>query len=238
MMEEGEVLLRIVRAVGDVLATSQSPGRLADDLSSALATGFGVVEMAIWVAAPQGWRRLRTSPVDSGDLAVPMALDSVLLDAACEQPVCLHTADSAAVPSVLGAGGSIHLHPLRAWGKTVGVIGAACEASHSHAVRSAIALVAPSIAAALEAAGLGGAGEDADAADRAKHALERRPAGALDFRRTLETAVGGTERALIERALHVTRNNRTQAARLLGIGRRTLLYKLKRYGISERAASS
>jgi len=56
---------------------------------------------------------------------------------------------------------------------------------------------------------------------------------AVDFRGTLESAVGGAERALIERALVATRNNRTQAARLLGIGRRTLLYKLKRYGIGD-----
>ena len=36
-----------------------------------------------------------------------------------------------------------------------------------------------------------------------------------------------TERGLIRRALDRTRGNRTQAARLLGISRRALLYKLK-----------
>ena len=54
---------------------------------------------------------------------------------------------------------------------------------------------------------------------------------ALDYHATVQTAVGGTERALIERALAECGNNRTRAAKLLGIGRRTLLYKLKRYGI-------
>jgi two-component system response regulator AtoC len=36
-----------------------------------------------------------------------------------------------------------------------------------------------------------------------------------------------TERGLIRRALERVRGNRTQAARLLGISRRALLYKLK-----------
>jgi hypothetical protein len=36
-----------------------------------------------------------------------------------------------------------------------------------------------------------------------------------------------TERSLIRRALDRARGNRTQAARLLGISRRALLYKLK-----------
>ncbi len=56
------------------------------------------------------------------------------------------------------------------------------------------------------------------------------PSG-LRYHDAVQTALGGTERTLIERALVETGNNRTQAARLLGIGRRTLLYKLKRYGI-------
>jgi transcriptional regulator with PAS, ATPase and Fis domain len=38
------------------------------------------------------------------------------------------------------------------------------------------------------------------------------------------------ERTAIREALAKTRNNRTQAARLLGISRRTLLYRLKKYG--------
>jgi DNA-binding NtrC family response regulator len=54
----------------------------------------------------------------------------------------------------------------------------------------------------------------------------------LRYHAAVQTAVDGTERTLIERALAETNNNRTQAARLLGIGRRTLLYKLKRYGLT------
>ena len=54
----------------------------------------------------------------------------------------------------------------------------------------------------------------------------------LDYRqRGADTAVERTERALIERALAAAGQNRTHAARLLGIGRRTLLYKLKRHGL-------
>jgi DNA-binding NtrC family response regulator len=56
----------------------------------------------------------------------------------------------------------------------------------------------------------------------------------LDYRRVVGTAVDGAERALIERALATAGQNRTHAARLLGIGRRTLLYKLKRYGLAGR----
>ncbi len=53
----------------------------------------------------------------------------------------------------------------------------------------------------------------------------------LDYRRAVDAALGTAERALIERALATAGQNRTHAARLLGIGRRTLLYKLKRYGL-------
>jgi transcriptional regulator with PAS, ATPase and Fis domain len=56
----------------------------------------------------------------------------------------------------------------------------------------------------------------------------------LRYHAAVQTVVDGTERTLIERALAETNNNRTQAARLLGIGRRTLLYKLKRYGLTSR----
>jgi transcriptional regulator with GAF, ATPase, and Fis domain len=59
----------------------------------------------------------------------------------------------------------------------------------------------------------------------------------LDYHRALDAAVGSAERALIERALASAGQNRTQAARLLGIGRRTLLYKLKRHRIDPRASS-
>jgi DNA-binding NtrC family response regulator len=62
--------------------------------------------------------------------------------------------------------------------------------------------------------------------------LDQGPAPAvqeLDYHRVVAAAAGSTERVLIERALTLAGQNRTQAARLLGIGRRTLLYKLKRY---------
>jgi DNA-binding NtrC family response regulator len=44
-------------------------------------------------------------------------------------------------------------------------------------------------------------------------------------------ALESAERAVLERALAACGQNRTRAARLLGIGRRTLLYKLKRHGL-------
>ena len=59
------------------------------------------------------------------------------------------------------------------------------------------------------------------------------PSHELDYRGAVGAAVDQTERALIARALAAAGQNRTAAARLLGIGRRTLLYKLKRYGLVE-----
>ncbi|HZP43288.1 MAG TPA: sigma-54-dependent Fis family transcriptional regulator [Candidatus Binatia bacterium] len=59
------------------------------------------------------------------------------------------------------------------------------------------------------------------------------PEQALDYRRVVGGAADGAERTLIERALAATGHNRTHAARLLGIGRRTLLYKLKRHGLGK-----
>ncbi|MFN8543965.1 MAG: sigma 54-interacting transcriptional regulator [Candidatus Binatia bacterium] len=56
--------------------------------------------------------------------------------------------------------------------------------------------------------------------------------GPLRYRQLVEAAADGAERTLIERALAATDRNRTRAAKLLGIGRRTLLYKLKRYGLA------
>jgi len=44
--------------------------------------------------------------------------------------------------------------------------------------------------------------------------------------------VGEAERRAIEEALRATGGNRTRAAKLLGISRRTLLYRLKQYGIN------
>ena len=41
------------------------------------------------------------------------------------------------------------------------------------------------------------------------------------------------ETQLIHRALNESQGNRSQAARLLGISRRALLYKLKRYALDE-----
>ena len=50
---------------------------------------------------------------------------------------------------------------------------------------------------------------------------------------SLEEAWQRLERAYIEKALSKTDGNRTQAAKLLGLSRRALLYKLKQYGYSE-----
>ena len=57
--------------------------------------------------------------------------------------------------------------------------------------------------------------------------------GPADYRGVVGAAVDHTERTLIARALAAAGQNRTRAARLLGIGRRTLLYKLKRHGLVE-----
>lgn len=53
-----------------------------------------------------------------------------------------------------------------------------------------------------------------------------------ELRDAVDAATADAERALIERTLDAVGRNRTRAAAQLGIGRRTLLYKLKRYGIS------
>jgi two-component system response regulator AtoC len=47
----------------------------------------------------------------------------------------------------------------------------------------------------------------------------------------LEPALEELERKMILRALAAAVNNKSQAARLLGISERTLWYKLKRYGL-------
>jgi len=60
-----------------------------------------------------------------------------------------------------------------------------------------------------------------------------RPEHELDYRGVVGAVVDQTERAVIARALAAAGQNRTRAARLLGIGRRTLLYKLKRHGLVE-----
>ena len=52
-----------------------------------------------------------------------------------------------------------------------------------------------------------------------------------DLQETVGEVTEVAERRLIERALAAVGGNRTQAARALGVSRRTLLYKLKRLGI-------
>jgi len=55
----------------------------------------------------------------------------------------------------------------------------------------------------------------------------------LTYSLSLEEAWARLEKSYIEKALSQTGGNRTQAARLLGLSRRALLYKLKQYGYSE-----
>jgi len=57
------------------------------------------------------------------------------------------------------------------------------------------------------------------------------PEDALALPETAARVVREVERELIRRALVRAANNRTEAARLLGISRRALLYKLKAYGL-------
>ncbi len=67
----------------------------------------------------------------------------------------------------------------------------------------------------------------AEIRDRAETIRVGLPSDSLCLRETLDQMTRETERGLIRRALDRTRGNRTQAARLLGISRRALLYKLK-----------
>ena len=57
------------------------------------------------------------------------------------------------------------------------------------------------------------------------------PEDALAIPETTARVVRDVERELIRRALARTANNRTEAARLLGLSRRALVYKLKEYGL-------
>ncbi len=57
------------------------------------------------------------------------------------------------------------------------------------------------------------------------------PDDALAIPETTARVVREVERELIQRALARTANNRTEAARLLGLSRRALVYKLKEYGL-------
>jgi len=55
--------------------------------------------------------------------------------------------------------------------------------------------------------------------------------GASVFRETMDAISGDSERRLIVEALKKTGHNRTKAAELLGISRRTLQYKIKKYSL-------
>ncbi len=59
------------------------------------------------------------------------------------------------------------------------------------------------------------------------------PPASLDLREVLGHVTREAERDLIRRALAQTRGNRTEAAKLLGISRRALIYKLKACGIGQ-----
>ena len=54
------------------------------------------------------------------------------------------------------------------------------------------------------------------------------PENMIDYKKVMKELSGLAETRLIQRALSESRNNKAKAARLLGIGRRTLLYKLER----------
>ena len=58
------------------------------------------------------------------------------------------------------------------------------------------------------------------------------PDASLCLKEAVENMSQELERGLIERALGMTGGNRSTAARLLGISRRALLYKMKAYGIA------
>jgi two-component system response regulator AtoC len=48
---------------------------------------------------------------------------------------------------------------------------------------------------------------------------------------SLKKATANLERDYIQKALHTTNGNRTQAARILEISLRSLIYKIKEYGL-------
>ena len=81
--------------------------------------------------------------------------------------------------------------------------------------------------------------EDRTEPDRAPdRPADRRPSREALLTRALEegTTLDELEKAYILRALERVEDNRTQAAQILGIGRRTLYRKLQDYGISEEDA--
>ena len=57
------------------------------------------------------------------------------------------------------------------------------------------------------------------------------PAQSSNFKSQAEAATRGTEKQMILNALNSTNQNRTQAAKMLGISRRTLQNKIKEYGL-------
>ncbi len=65
---------------------------------------------------------------------------------------------------------------------------------------------------------------------------ESRKTAGTDEGRSLQQTVQEAERRAIEQALRIAGGNRTQAAAMLGIGRRTLYDKLEEYGLETRKA--
>jgi DNA-binding NtrC family response regulator len=57
------------------------------------------------------------------------------------------------------------------------------------------------------------------------------PDSAVSFKETMARVIRDAEARLIRRALAQSGNNRTEAARVLRISRRALLYKLKEYNL-------
>jgi len=76
-----------------------------------------------------------------------------------------------------------------------------------------------------------GAGPSIEPGDLVDAPESAAPEQGFALRQTVDAAADGAERELIERALEAAGRSRTRAAQLLGIGRRTLLYKIKRYGL-------
>jgi two-component system response regulator HydG len=76
----------------------------------------------------------------------------------------------------------------------------------------------------------GGAVDAALVRELLPHGAAREASGAQDGY-TLEPVVNEAERKAILRALAASADNKVEAARLLGIGERTLWTKLRKYGL-------